>query len=204
MKKQDILKEIVLDEYGECEHSKITKEQLRLEPQLFSEVERMYKELGGTNVDDFPIRYGSWDISTRDFIIELDEENHFNRYRLLTLKSDIYQQIKGFPINDYRKYCENYESSCVKFGKFWKTDSTEKLFIKSDINGKLDGSGSSRWRQRAFYDYLKDFTGIITGIPVIRISIYQNFEGMLVKDILNKKDKKVISDLVHNSINKWL
>jgi hypothetical protein len=28
---------------------------------------------------------GKWDISTADFVVEFDEEQHFNRYRLMTL-----------------------------------------------------------------------------------------------------------------------
>ncbi len=115
MKKENILKQVVLQEYGEKKHSKLTKSQLSLSPELYSEVKSMYKELGGTQ-EDPPLTFGPWDISTPEFIIELDEENHFNRYRLQTLNSNIYQSIKGFPLEAYKQFCKQYESRCRKFG----------------------------------------------------------------------------------------
>lgn len=202
MKKENILKQVVSQEYGEMKHPKITKEQLLLFPNYSDEVQKIYKELGGT-LNDAPITFGLWDISTPEFIIELDEENHFNRYRAITLKSKIYQEIKGFPLKEYQKYCDQYESDCRTYGNYWKNDSTEKCFIKSDDNGKLNGSGSSRWRQRAFYDFLKDLTGIITNIPVIRMSIYQTFKGKNIKDIILSKNEALILQLVKSNVEKW-
>ena len=107
-------------------------------PELYSEVKSMYKELGGTQ-EDPPLTFGPWDISTPKFIIELDEENHFNRYRYKTLNSAIYQEINGFRLDEYMRFCKLYESGCRKHGGFWKNNSSEKLFVKSDDNGCLDG-----------------------------------------------------------------
>jgi len=117
MKKENILKQIVLQEYGEKKHPKLTKNQFLLSSELYFEVERMYKELGGTQ-EEPPLKFGAWDISTPKFIMELDEENHFNRYRLQTLNSNIYQSIKGFPLEAYKQYCKQYESRCRKFGGY--------------------------------------------------------------------------------------
>lgn len=203
MKKENILKQIVLQEYGEKKHSKLTKSQLSLSPELYSEVKSMYKELGGTQ-EDPPLTFGPWDISTPKFIIELDEENHFNRYRYKTLNSAIYQEIKGFRLDEYRCFCTLYESSCRKHGGFWKNNSSEMLFVKSDDNGCLDGAGSSRWRQRAFYDFLRDVTGLIKEIPVIRLSIYQTFKDRKVYDIIESKDKAMILDLVRTTVKEWM
>ena len=203
MKKEKILNQVVLQEYGEKKHSKLTKSQLSLSPELYSEVKSMYKELGGTQ-EDPPLTFGPWDISTPEFIIELDEENHFNRYRLQTLNSNIYQMINGFRLDEYMRFCTLYESGCRKHGGFWKNNSSEKLFVKSDDNGCLDGAGSSRWRQRAFYDFLRDVTGLIMEIPVIRLSIYQTFKGRKVYDIIESKDKAMILDLVRTTVKEWV
>ncbi|MBF1404584.1 MAG: hypothetical protein ACFNM8_08780 [Prevotella histicola] len=203
MKKEKILNQVVLQEYGEKKHSKLTKSQLSLSPELYSEVKSMYKELGGTQ-EDPPLTFGPWDISTPEFIIELDEENHFNRYRLQTLNSNIYQMINGFRLDEYMRFCTLYESGCRKHGGFWKNNSSEKLFVKSDDNGCLDGAGSSRWRQRAFYDFLRDVTGLIKEIPVIRLSIYQTFKGRKVYDIIESKDKAMILDLVRTTVKEWM
>ena len=203
MKKENILKQVVLQEYGEKKHSKLTKSQLSLSPELYSEVKSMYKELGGTQ-EEPPLTFGPWDISTPEFIIELDEENHFNRYRSHTLNSNIYQSIKGFPLEAYKQFCKQYESRCRKFGGYWKSDSSENLFMKSNDNGCLNGAGSSRWKQRAFYDFLRDITGVISGIPVIRLSIYQTFKDKEVQDIIESKDKTMILDLVRTTIDEWM
>ena len=202
MKKENILKQIVLQEYGEKKHPKLTKNQFLLSSELYFEVERMYKELGGTQ-EEPRLKFGAWDISTPKFIMELDEENHFNRYRLQTLNSAIYQEMKGFSKDRYQQYCIKYEANCCKYGGYWKNDSSENLFIKSDDNGCLDGTGSSRWKQRAFYDFLRDVTGLIKGIPVIRLSIYQTFKGKNVQNIIESNDKIMILDLVKTIVEKW-
>ena len=89
---------------------------------LINEVERVYSALGGTS-EEIPINYGPWDISLKDFCIELDEEN-----------------------------------------------------------------GSSRWRQRAFYDFIKDLNSVIRKVPILRISIYDTYNGNTVNEMLIKKD----------------
>ena len=103
----------------------------------------------------------------------------------------------------YKQFCEQYESRCRKFGGYWKSDSSENLFMKSNDNGCLNGAGSSRWKQRAFYDFLRDVTGLIKGIPVIRLSIYQTFKGKNVQDIIESKDKVMILDLVKTTVEEW-
>ena len=203
MRKESILKQVVLQEYGEKKHLKLTRGQFLLSSEFYSEVESMYKELGGI-LGEPPLTFGSWDISTPEFILELDEENHFNRYRLQTLNSNIYQMINGFRLDEYMRFCTLYESGCRKRGGFWKNNSSEKLFVKSDDNGCLDGAGSSRWRQRAFYDFLRDVTGLIMEIPVIRLSIYQTFKGRKVYDIIESKDKAMILDLVRTTVKEWV
>lgn len=66
---------------------------------LGNEVERVYSALGGAS-EQIPLNYGSWDISLKDFCIELDEERHFNRYRLETLASSIYKDFSFFSVSN--------------------------------------------------------------------------------------------------------
>lgn len=75
--------------------------------------------------------------------------------------------------------------------------------MKNNDNGCLNRAGSSRWKQRAFYDFLRDVTGLIKGIPVIRLSIYQTFKGKNVQDIIESKDKVMILDLVKTTVEEW-
>jgi len=159
---------------------------------------QMYKELNG-QLDLPPTRFGQWDISTHNFIIELDEERHFNRYRLKTLDSAIYNSWKYFSVADYKSYCSNKEKDCLKaanWAKNWKNLSTEKQFGQSDNEGVLLKKGSSRWRQRAYYDFVKDISSKIIGIPILRISIYDSFKGTSIDKILRTGDLKLMTEII--------
>ncbi len=194
-KREEILKDIVFDKFTAFKHDKLTFKELE-NTEFFKIAFDTYIKLDG-QLEVLPINYGSWDISTKDFIIELDEERHFNRYRLETLSSGIYDKYTNFSVDNYKKNCQNQEKQCLSaasWGKNWKNDSTEKMFCKSNINGNLSGNGSSRWRQRAYYDFLKDITSIIRNIPIFRISIYDKFRDKSIESILNSNDYKTIND----------
>jgi hypothetical protein len=159
--------------FNGIEIPKITAD-IILQAGLYGEVFRVYKSLGGI-LDQAPLRYGDFDFIVDGKIIELDEEAHFNRYRELTLTSKIYQGEHYFDVSKYTKHCKMYEAACLKgrsFGGYWTNDSTEKQFGVANSNGDLTGNGSPRWKQRAFYDFLKDFIPILFKTPVIRLSIY--------------------------------
>lgn len=59
-------------------------------------------------------------------------------------------------------------------------DSCEKMFGPAQQKGCLIGNGSPRWKQRAFYDFFKDISCLVTKIPVVRLSVYDviDFRGM--------------------------
>ena len=173
--RQEILTTLLTAKFGEGRYYPNSIEWNDLKKAgLVNEVNRIYKSLGG--ILDVPLLpFGNWDICLNGFIVELDEEQHFNRYRTITLDSYIYHMEKGFDIFDYAKYCTDYESNCLKkssWGKYWASPSTEKQFGLPGINGDLENSGSPRWRQRAFFDYLRDLFAIVYRVPVIRISVY--------------------------------
>jgi hypothetical protein len=91
-------------------------------------------------------------------VVELDEQRHFNRYRSLTLESSIYSHLPQFPLQLYKDLCVKHEEQCLKAGGFggnWSNPSCEKDFGKASEPKKLSGNGSPRWKQRAFYDFLK-------------------------------------------------
>lgn len=134
----------------------------------------VYKNLGGVT-DKLIFRLGGYDIQTDKFIIELDEELHFNRYRKITLQSQLYNELKKFPLENYKKYCDIYELQCLKAGSYggkWCNSSTEKQFGKSSTKGDLNGNGASRWKQRAFYDFLKDISHLFIDVNIIRILVW--------------------------------
>lgn len=172
--------------YGRGSHVKPSLVQIS-NSHFFDEVCKVYKDLGGVlNVP--PLNPGKWDIELENCIIELDEENHFNRYRLKTLESPIYESYTNFDVENYRKYCKSYDKKCPISQKRWSNPSSDKQFGESGLNGDFKGNGPSRWKQRAFYDFIKDVYSIITGIPVIRISIYDQVKYSTIKQLLDNED----------------
>lgn len=196
-KRQDHLKHLTLKRFSEFKHDKISFQELHGSIH-FDTVKEVYNNLRG-QLNDLPIGYGTWDISTTNFIIELDEERHFNRYRRITLESTFYNRYKLFSPTNYKRYCTDFEKDCLsaaRWGKYWKNDSSEKMFIKSDQD--LDKNGSSRWRQRAYYDFLKDVTAKIRRLPIIRVSIYDTFRNRTIGDLLTKKEDEVLNEFIEH------
>jgi|GEM_PF-797021 hypothetical protein len=133
------------------------------------------KGLGGM-LGDYPREPGKWDISVQEgFRIELDEEQHFNRYREITLNSRIYERekiISPEQLKEYKRFCAEYEHRCPHTGGWWSNPSANMQFGMASMPRVFDGNGSSRWKQRAFYDFLKDVASLVEGKPLIRISVY--------------------------------
>lgn len=138
---------------------------------LAEEVVQTYERLGGTQASP-RLRPGHWDFAFDGWVLELDEENHFNRYRALTLDSPIYQDLDPLGLPDYREYCAIYEGKCRTDGGFWESKPTVREFGQASRPGILDGQGSPRWKQRAFYDYLKDLAPLTDGVAISRIAIW--------------------------------
>lgn len=198
-KKENYLEKICIAHYGVGIHPKMELHQL-FESEYYDEVFRVYKELGGL-LPEIPIRVGRYDIDTKDFIIELDEENHFNRYRLATLDSVIYQKNKNFDVFEYKTFCEKYEGKCCVYGKYWENSSTQKQFGMSHIDGDFGSNAPSRWKQRAFYDFIKDVTSIVCNVPIIRIPIYDLYKGYTIESLIKGGYEKTLIAYIDERLN---
>lgn len=171
---------------------------------LGSEVRRVYKQLGGVFDEGFPDKVGRWDIRVGAVFIELDEECHFNRYRPKTLESRIYSRLASrFPLSAYRSYCVRREAECLaraKFGRLWSSPSSIKQFGPKSSEGDLTPPGSPRWKQRAFYDFLKDLSTIICDTCLARVSIWDsvpaNGGNVLVNQVLLSRSLDAVPGLV--------
>jgi hypothetical protein len=155
-------------------------------------VDRVYRKLGGGK-ERPRIAPGSWDINGNGMTIELDEERHFNRYRLVTLRSHVYRKLSGFDVARYRDYCRRYEPQCMHaahHGGYWSNKSCEEEFGPPGSNGDLSGDGAPRWKQRAFYDFVKDLAPIALGLRVVRISVWDTITasegGYRVGELLDR------------------
>lgn len=139
-----------------------------------------YRKLGGIQTTP-SLRPGSWDLVVDGVLVELDEQLHFNRYRALTLQVASYADLPRFPLTAYLAMCAAREGDCLKHGcgqQRWMNVSTELHFGPSAARGDLAGGGSSRWKQRALYDLMKDLTQLGPDHPrLARLSIYDELPG---------------------------
>ncbi len=124
--------------------------------------------LAGRTISFQPVGYARADIWFKEpysFIVEFDEKQHFNQFRLRTLEHG-YKLIKtGFDVTRYTELCKQ---NVIRPGKsgFTKLKSPDPLFPEM-----LEGyAQDNRTRQRAFRDYLKDVVPFALGMnPTIRI-----------------------------------
>ena len=185
------------------ERIKVTEDYLN----NINKIKIIYDELGGCS-DKIPLRIGNFDIKIEsNKYLELDEQLHFNRYRLITLNSDLYVNCHFFDKEFYKKLCKLHEIDCLKSGGYggkWKNNSTEKLFKKSAPFKDLTGNGSSRWKQRAFYDFVKDVFALENKFILRRISIWETISnGILIKEILDKELSQHYEELKQFVLNKF-
>lgn len=167
---------------------------------LGSEIQRVYKQLGGV-LNSFPVNVGRWDLRVGAVAIELDEERHFNRYRLTTLKSSVYSNLPEFPLPSYRSYCVRREAQCLaaaKHGGYWSNASCIRQFGPKSSEGDLTPPGSPRWKQRAFYDFMKDLLPTICGTTLARVSIWDDVpvNGVNVNQVLLSRSLDAVPGLV--------
>ncbi|MFP4698611.1 MAG: hypothetical protein ACLFMO_07880 [Eubacteriales bacterium] len=210
-RRQKYLKYVIKSNFGKVYDNylpRVSYEDI-LKSKYCDEVTKVYYKLGG-KLYKFPSRIGKWDIETEKFVLELDEELHFNRYRKITLNSRIYDELNDFPVRKYKKYCDEYEINCLKagsYGKKWTNLSCEKQFGVSAKNKDLTGNGSARWRQRAFYDYLKDLTPLILQFPLIRVSIWDKVKicdkEINIAYLLDKEKGKELKQYLEEKIVKY-
>ena len=164
---------------------------------FYNEAKIIYSELGGVG-SEVPLKYAQWDLEFENFAIKLDQETSFNRYRLATLKSSVYPKYDFFNLENYKRYCRQFESECLKTARnstMWTDRESERLFGKSEEPGELAFKGSAKWKQRAFDDYTEDLQAMLSKIKLIRISIYDN---LMVNNKIIKLDSLLIS---RNSMN---
>ncbi len=160
------------------------------------EILKVYRSLGGV-LEEYPLNLRGWDLSVDDVAVELDEQLHFNRCRAVTLKSKLYRELPCFPLEEYSRYCLNYEYECLRSGRHgrrWTSDAAERQFGKPSEPGVLDDGNAPRWKQRAFYDFVKDLTPLLIHVPVTRIAIWDSVDvGGVMLSVSEVLDKMIYS-----------
>lgn len=149
---------------------------------LQDELLALYRLLGGV-LQEPRLRPGSWDLAFDDgLLVELDEEFHFTRYRRQTLDGEFERVLPW--AGDYRTFIDLHEARAIAPGGRWSNASTDRMFGGSDPVGQFQNRGSSRWKQRALYDSVKDAAAASGLVRLSRVSIYDVVEGLPLDRVL--------------------
>jgi len=134
-----------------------------------------------------------FDFKVNRHVFLYDDEVHFNRYRLGTLKTSMYE-VFSFPWSEaYLRLCRTYEKECLKTGlqeRVWNGPPIAgKLFGKSEAPGDLSANGSSGWKLNAYNDTQYDLVSRLHGYKLIRIPLYEN---LMIGGSLKKIDELLL------------
>lgn len=144
-----------------------------------------YEQLGG--VLRMPVLQPlGWDIpTTGGLIVELDEEQHFNRYRAATLNMSWAAHLPWR--EDYLTYCSELEHIALKGhsgGGFWTSEGSVAQFGPAGPRRSLRGVGSPRWKQRAVYDASRDAAAAAGLVALARVSVHDRVGTVRLGDAL--------------------
>nr|WP_262916559.1 hypothetical protein [Belliella kenyensis] len=136
-----------------------------------------------------------------------DDQVHFNRYRLSTFKSDLYESFSYNWVEAYKRMCRTFERECLKSGiqtRIWDGPPiAEKVFGKSEVAGDLSGNGSSGWKLNAYNDAQYDLVSRLHGYKLIRIPLYEN---LMLGGSLKKIDDLLLNPKEESfqAVSNWL
>lgn len=161
----------------------------------------LYREVGGTAAREDVLRPGAWDLVLADGLhVELDEEQHFNRYRALTLEPDWAAVLPWAP--DYGRYAREREPACLRKargGGYWSSASTEAMFGPADPPGVFARGGAPRWKQRALYDAMRDAVAASGAIRLTRVAVWDDLGGATLGSVLDGRapaDLEALAELL--------
>lgn len=151
-----------------------------------------YSELNGN--DAFPLlNQLTVDIKMGKFLFVYDDAYHFNRYRLKTLKADVYSTFNFFWHQSYLRMCRTFERECLLSGlqeRIWNGPPiASRCFGKSEEAPDLSGNGSSGWKLNAYNDLQYDLISRLQGFKLIRIPAYEN---IMIGGKLQRIDKLLL------------
>jgi hypothetical protein len=168
-------------------------------------LDEVFSGLGGSGTVPL-LEKLKFDFKVNRHVFLYDDEVHFNRYRLATLKTSMYE-VFTFPWTEaYLRLCRTYEKECLKTGlqeRIWNGPPIAgKLFGKSETAGDLSANGSSGWKLNAYNDTQYDLVSRLHGYKLVRIPLYENL-------MLGGSLKKIDDLLLHpkeenkNGIINW-
>ena len=169
-------------------------------------VMELYTQLGGIQSSPRLAPRG-WDHPFDELIVELDEEQHFTRYRALTL---VTEWASALPWREsYVRYCDSYERVALARHSslgFWTKPGAEAQFGPSSPAGDLNGSGSARWKQRALYDAMRDALAATGGAKLVRVAVWDRIGERTLNEVLRSPtagDLELLDELIAVRTVSW-
>ncbi|MBC6366111.1 hypothetical protein [Algoriphagus sp. AK58] len=150
-------------------------------------------ELGGNG--SFPLLEKlRFDFKIGRQLILWDEELHFNRYRLSTFRSGMYQDL-SFPfVESYKRLCRTFEKEALKSGmpqRIWSGPPVAgNLFGKASEPGDFSGNGASGWKLLAYNSAQTDLQTRIHGYKLLRLN---PFETLMTGGSLKRLDQLLVN-----------
>ena len=153
----------------------------------------IYEDLGGFG--EIPLLEKlKFDFKIGRNLFVYDEELHFNRYRLVTFRSELYTEL-NFPFSEMQKrLCRTYEKDCLKVGlqqRIWNGAPIAKhCFGEASEPGDFSGNGAIGWKLTAYNDAQFDLQTRIHGYKLYRIT---PFETLMTGGSLKRLDQLLIN-----------
>ncbi|MEN2283027.1 hypothetical protein AAGF08_12870 [Algoriphagus sp. SE2] len=151
-------------------------------------LKEIYEDLGG--IGDIPLLNKlNFDFKIKRNLILYDDEIHFNRYRLISLRSDFYKEFNFSFYEAYKRLCRTYEKDCLKVGlqeRLWNGPPIGKhSFGEPNEIGDFSGTGATGWKLLAYNDAQIDMQSRIHGYRLIRLN---PFETLMTGGSLKRLD----------------
>lgn len=139
-------------------------------------LKEIYEDLGG--IGSIPLlKKLKFDFKIKRNLILYDDEIHFNRYRLISLRSDFYREFNLPFYEAYKRLCRTYEKDCLKVGlqgRLWNGLPIAKhSFGEPNEIGDFSGTGATGWKLLAYNDAQIDIQIRIHGYRLIRLNPYE-------------------------------
>lgn len=127
-------------------------------------------------------------------LISWDGELHFNRYRLITFRSELYSQWIFSFAEGHKRLSRTYEKDCLKAGmqqRIWTGPPVaERIFGEASESGDLTGNGAIGWKLLAYNDAQYDLQTRIHGYKLTRLSPY---ETLMTGGSLKRLDQLLVN-----------
>lgn len=151
-------------------------------------LEEIYEDLGGSG--SIPLlKKLKFDLKIKRNLILYDDETHFNRYRLISYRSEFYSEFNMPFYEAQKRLCRTYEKDCLKAGlqeRVWIGPPFAKhSFGEASEPGDFSANGATGWKLLAYNDAQIDIQTRIHGYKLIRLT---PFETLMTGGSLKRLD----------------